>query len=96
MPDDMRPAFPPGASPVDLDAMEISPEIIRLVSPELARRLSIVPVSRTDDTLTVAPKDPLDFDALDTLRYVLKMNVEGIWATPESVAKALARHYPVE
>ena len=97
VPDDMKPAFPlPGTNPVDLDEVEISREVIALVPPELARRLNIIPIHREDNTVTVAQKDPIDFDALDTLRYVLKADVVGVWATPESVERAISRHYPTE
>jgi type IV pilus assembly protein PilB len=49
---------------------------------EVARRYKVVPVYKNENTLTVALSDPLDVDTLDSLRYLLKCNVEGVVAPP--------------
>lgn len=52
---------------IDLAAIVISPEMVKIVPEALARRLVAVPVSREDATLTVAISDPLNVTAFDVL-----------------------------
>ncbi len=85
-----------GMDVVDLDTVKITEELISKVKPETARRYKVVPVHFSADTLTVALSDPLDFDTLDSLRYVLKCNVEGVIASPAQIKIALDKAYPNE
>jgi type IV pilus assembly protein PilB len=81
---------------VSLLDVDIPAEVRSLVPVETARRYNVVPVYRTDDALTVALSDPLDFDTLDSLRYLLKTPVEGVVARPAEVKAILDRYYVVE
>ncbi len=72
---------------------DISPEVISQVPAEVARRYKIVPVANTDSALTVALSNPLDIDTLDSLRYLLKRNVEGMVASDEEISIALDHYY---
>ena len=62
----------------------------------MARRYKIVPVFKNDNTLTVALSDPLDVETLDSLRYVLKSNVEGVVAPAEEIEMALNHYYAAQ
>lgn len=79
---------------VSLSGMEIDQEIVDLVPGEVARRYHIIPVYRTENTITVALSDPLDVETLDSLRYVLRCDVAGVVAVPEEIEVALTRFYP--
>ena len=85
-----------GMDMISLSDQNLSPQTISLVPVEIAKRYKVVPVFKADDTLTVALSDPLDFDTLDSLRYVLKCNVEGVVATRSDVQGALKRYYAAE
>ncbi|NCC52682.1 MAG: type II/IV secretion system protein, partial [Spartobacteria bacterium] len=82
-----------GMEIINLTSLEIPQEVIDLVSGEVARRYKIVPVYKTDSSLTVALGDPLDVETLDSLRYLLKTNVEGAVAPPEQIEVALNHYY---
>ncbi len=81
---------------VSIRDVDIPADVREMVPVETARRYKVVPVYRTEDTLTVALSDPLDFDTLDSLRYVLKTHVEGVVARPEEVQVVLDRYYVAE
>ncbi len=85
-----------GMEYVSIQDVDIPPDVRDMVSAENARRYKLVPIYRTEDTLTVALADPLDFDALDSLRYVMKINVDGVVAKPEEVQAVLDRYYVAE
>lgn len=78
---------------ISLTGFDIPQDVLDAVPGEVARRYRVVPVFKTDSTLTVALGDPLDVDTLDSLRYILKCNVEGVVALPEEIETALNHYY---
>jgi len=85
-----------GMETITLSGHDIPQEIIDLVPAEVAARYKVVPVFKSDNVLTVALSDPLDVDTLDSLRYVLKSNVdgvEGVVAPKEEIEAALNQYY---
>ncbi len=78
---------------VDLSQINVRPEIIELIPREKAYRYGVVPVNLNDDVLVVAISDPLNFDTLDNLRFLLKREIEMVCATPEQIRTALIKYY---
>jgi general secretion pathway protein E/type IV pilus assembly protein PilB len=81
---------------ISLKGLDIPSDVRDLVPGDIARRYRVIPVFKNEDTLTVALSDPLDFDVLDTLRYVLKCNVEGVVAPRDEIKVTLDRYYAGE
>lgn len=73
---------------------DINPGIIDLIPPETARKYGVVPVYGGDGSVTVALTDPMAYDVVDSLRYVLKMNVDAVVAPRAEVRAALDKLYP--
>jgi len=78
---------------IDLAEYRVPEDIVALVPKHVARRYKIVPVGKHDNTLTVALSDPLDVDTVDSLRYILRMNVEPVIATKTDIEQAITRYY---
>ena len=85
-----------GMEVVAINAGNLDLQLAKTMSAEDARKYGVVPLLMNDGTLTVAMTDPLNYDALDRLRFVLKCNVEGVVARREDIAKALDTLYPGE
>ena len=85
-----------GMELTSVDGLDISVELRDMMDVDTARRYGIVPVFRNENGLTVAVSDPLDFDALDSLRYMLKCQVEGVIAPRSEINALLDRYYAVE
>ncbi len=83
-----------GMEIIDLTGHEIPQDVIDSVPADVARRYKVIPAYKIDNILTVAISDPLDVETLDSLRYVLKSNVEGAVAPAEQIAAALNQYYP--
>jgi general secretion pathway protein E/type IV pilus assembly protein PilB len=77
----------------DLGGYKIPPEVIQAVPAEIARRYRVMPVMKSGNSLTVAMGDPTDLETLDSLRYILKLDVEGVIAPRHQIHEALNRHY---
>jgi len=56
---------------VDLSGMVIPQEVINQINGQEARRFKVIPVSMNDGGLVVATGDPLDFDSIDSLSFLL-------------------------
>ena len=78
---------------IQLAEYRVPDEVIAMVPRHVARRYKVVPVYKHDSTLTVAISDPMDVDTVDSLRYILKINVEPVVATLPEIEAALARYY---
>ncbi|MFH1477981.1 MAG: ATPase, T2SS/T4P/T4SS family [Verrucomicrobiota bacterium] len=72
---------------------EIPQEVIQQVPAAIARRYKVVPVFDSENTLSVALSDPLNIETLDSLRYMLKRNVDGVVAADEEISEALDKYY---
>ena len=78
---------------VDLSQILVKPEVIDLLPRDKAYRYKAVPIALNDDVLVVAISDPLNFDTLDNLRFLLKREIEMVCATPEQIKQALVKYY---
>jgi type II secretion system protein E len=80
---------------VDLTQVTPPPELVALMAPEIARRYKTVPVSEHDGSLVLAIADPMDFEAFDSLGFLLKRPVEFVCAVPALINEKLDRLYPI-
>lgn len=82
-----------GISLLDLDNMEIDPEVIQSVPKNIVEEYRLVPVQRKKRSLVVAVARPIDFFELDNLRFVLNVNFETVLVTKSALDKAIERYY---
>jgi len=82
-----------GMDVVVLADHDIAREIIQQVPAAIARRYKVIPLFDSEGALTVAISDPVNIEVLDSLRYILKRNVEGVVASDEEIAIALDHYY---
>ncbi|MEI8062800.1 MAG: type II secretion system ATPase GspE [Verrucomicrobiota bacterium] len=78
---------------IQLADYRVPDEVISMIPRHVARRYKVVPVYKHDNTLTVAVSDPMDVDTVDSLRYILKINVEPVVATAAEIEASLSRYY---
>jgi general secretion pathway protein E/type IV pilus assembly protein PilB len=82
-----------GMDVVSLADYTVAEDVLAMVPREIARRYKIVPFAKHDHTLTVAIGDPMDVETIDSLRYILKVNVEPVVASKADIEAALNRYY---
>ena len=71
----------------------IPPEVVDIIPGNIAKRYQIMPISLSNNVLRVAMADPGDFEALDAIRYLLKMDVEGVVASKRQIKKQIDLNY---
>lgn len=63
---------------VDLDAIEISPNITNIVPGNIAIQNMIIPLKTERNTLTIAVADPLDYKAINAVKNYTKLNIDFV------------------
>jgi type IV pilus assembly protein PilB len=73
--------------------MRLTDEVLQAVPRHIAKKYSVVPLYRHENTVTVAMSDPSDLDTLDSLRMLLNMEVEPRVASPDDIESAIGKYY---
>ena len=85
-----------GMEYVHVNADAIDPTVKDVIPTDVARKYGVVPVFATENSVTVALSDPMGYDTVDSLRYVLKKNVDAVVAPRAEVKAAVDKLYPEE
>ncbi len=85
-----------GMAPINLDSMDVGPDVIKKLPAQMANTYRIVPVEYDagSNTLTVAMGSPDNFQATDDLRLLMGFNVKAVLASDDQINAALERYYP--
>ena len=75
------------------DKNPISPEVLSILPEEVAKRFTVIPISREQDTLSVAMVDPLDLQTLEFIEKKTGLAVRPYLATAESINQAISEQY---
>ena len=84
-----------GMKYVNIDPSALDPEIGKEIDPEIARKYGVAPVMKDADSVTVVLSDPMNYDAVDSLRYVLHgKDVQAVLAPAADVKALMDKLYP--
>ena len=78
---------------LELEGREIPPTVIEMVPESVARENVVIPITLEDEALVVAISDPMAFDVLDKLRFILARDIKVSMASKESIQTSINRHY---
>lgn len=81
---------------IDLQNVNISQDILSLVSPSVLKKNKVLPFEYAKDNanvLRVAMVDPMDMFAMDDITIITNLQVEPVVATNRSIMLALDRYY---
>jgi type IV pilus assembly protein PilB len=81
---------------VEIESDPPTPDILGLISPQLAKRFKSIPVDRDGNRLMVAMANPLDIFVIDELRLATGLEIEPMIAVEDDIANALSSLYKVE
>src|SRR5436309_204401 len=80
---------------IDLRNVEIPSSVIALFSESLALLHTAMPFAYQGGVIKVAMADPLDFESIDMLRFVLNCEVEVALAPKSAIIEAIDRYYGI-
>ncbi len=85
-----------GMEPVELGKLDIQPEIVAVMSAQMAQTYRVMPFDMSPDrrTLSLAVDNPDNFRATDDLQTLLGVTVKAFVCKPDDLQTALDRYYP--
>lgn len=78
---------------INLAKFEVKPEVLALVSHDLARKVQAIPIQMSRGILVVAICDPTQMSLLEDLKFATKLNVEAVLTTFSSFDQSFMRYY---
>src|SRR5262245_4222987 len=85
-----------GFAPIDLDRLQPDPEVLSLVTEEVALEHGIFPVSKIGNFLTVAVSDPFDVLKLDHVRIVTRCEIRPVVTSDAQLKAAIKKAFSGE
>lgn len=82
-----------GMASINLSKFEISPDVIKLFPGDLVRKSHALPIQVNRGTLVVAVCDPSNIEVMESLKFMFKMNVEGVLTTYSAFDAAVFKYY---
>ncbi len=78
---------------IELREIEIPASVIELVPESLARENVVMPLSSEGGSIKVIMHDPLDFETIEKLRFVLNREIAVALAPKEAIVEAINKYY---
>jgi type IV pilus assembly protein PilB len=82
-----------GVPSVDLTEIEIDEVVVKIIPADIARKYTIVPVSKAGATVTVAMLDPSNVFAMDDVKFMTGYKVEPVVAAETGIRGAIDKYY---
>jgi len=78
---------------VEISRLEIPPEIVSIVTENIARRYNLMAISKKDNILNVAMEDPLNIVILDDLKMMTGYDIKPVFAIEREIIEAIDKYY---
>lgn len=78
---------------IELEDVILDPEIVSIIPKRVAVRYKIVPLSKENNTLTIAMANPLDVNTIDYIKEYTKMDVIPKFASEDDITNVLSTYY---
>ena len=81
-----------GVPLVDIDVIDIEPEVIKLVKEKLIRQHKTIPLYKRGNRLFVAVSDPTNLQALDEIKFHVGMTTEAVLACDDRLSAFIEKN----
>jgi len=78
-----------GVPLLDINAIELDPEITKLIKEDLIKKHHSLPIFKRGKRLHIAVSDPTNLQALDEIKFAVGMSVDAILVEEDKLAKAI-------
>ena len=80
-----------GAPLVDIDLLEIDPDVVKLVKEDLIKKHNALPIFKRGKRLAVAVSDPTNIQALDEFKFATSLTTDAIVVEEDKLAKNIEK-----
>jgi type IV pilus assembly protein PilB len=78
-----------GVPLVDVDVVDLDPDVVKLVKEDLVRKHHSLPLYKRGNRLFIAVSDPTNLQALDEIKFHVGMGTEAILVQDDKLARAI-------
>ena len=78
---------------VDLRALEVPPDVTKIIPENIARRYGLVAVAKAENKLKVAMEDPLNIVVLDDLKMMTGYDIKPVFGAESDISAAIDKNY---
>ena len=82
-----------GVPAVDLSNMEIDENVIKIIPADIARKYTVLPVSKAGAKVTLAMNDPSNVFAMDDIKFMTGYQVAPVLASESALRKSIDHYY---
>ncbi len=76
-----------------LSDIELNPEVVKLIPPDIARKFNVIAISKLGKTLIVAISDPNNIYVLDAIKFISGHSVQPVISPEKAIQKAIDTYY---
>ena len=76
-----------------LENYDIPPDVVKLISKNVAQHYCLIPIDKIGNTLTVAMANPLNMEAAEDLEDITSLNIQIFVSTASDIRRAIERSY---
>jgi type IV pilus assembly protein PilB len=80
-----------GVPLLDIDSIDIDPDVVKLVSEEIIQRHHALPIFKRGNRVFIGLSDPTNLQALDEIRFHLGANTEAVLVEETKLARAIEK-----
>ena len=80
-----------GMSIVSIDLVDIDLDVVKLVSPDLIKKHTALPIFKRGNRLTVAVSDPTNIQALDEMKFATSLNAQAVVVEADKLSKRIEK-----
>jgi len=81
---------------VNLFDPELSPEITKLLKPDMAKKFGVMPVRKEANALVLAMSDPMDIETMDNIRFITGLTIKPVLSMAAEIKDAIRKYYDGE
>jgi len=82
-----------GVSAINLEKIEVDEAVVKIIPADIARKYTIMPVSKAGAKVTIAMLDPTNVFAMDDIKFMTGYNVEPVVASETAIRLAIDKYY---
>jgi len=75
---------------------EISPDVIKLLKADVAKKFSVIPIKKESNALVLAMADPMDIETMDNIRFITGLTIKPVLSMATEIKDAIRKYYDGE
>ena len=80
-------------SAINLSSVDVDEAVVKIIPADVARKYTIMPVSKAGAKVTIAMLDPTNVFAMDDIKFMTGYNVEPVIASETAIRFAIDKYY---